>query len=182
MLEKGYDMMGSSGFDGGDVPADSALAHGKAIKADVVLVYSKYGSAKTASSKMEMIKEAAKTGQQLTEKDVADEPTNYQYYASYWAKLPAPVLGVHIIKLVAQSDMEAAANEKIAGLQLLAVIKDSPAAKAGLIRGDRLLKINNVALENPEDLMATVKALRGKNVDILFVRADTEQTTQAQLN
>ena len=181
MLESGYDMMGSSGFEAGDVAADLALAHGKSIKADVVLVYSKYGAAKSASSKMEMIREAAKTGKELTEKDMADEPTVYKYYASYWAKLPAPTLGVHVIKLVPKTNDPEEATE-IPGLQLLAVIKDSPAAKAGLVRGDRLLKVNNVKLEKPEDLTATVRQLKGQLVDIHYLRADTEQSTKAQLN
>jgi hypothetical protein len=181
MLENGYDMMGSSGFEGGDIPANLALEHGKAIKADVVLVYSKYGSAKSASSKMEMIREAAKSGKELTEKDMADEPTVYKYYASYWAKLPPPTLGVHVIKLVAKSN-DVETKTEMTGLQLLAVIKDSPAAKAGLVRGDRLLKVNNVKLEKPEDLTNTVRQLKGQKVDIHYLRADAEFTTQAQLN
>jgi hypothetical protein len=181
MLENGYDMMGSSGFEGGDIPANLALEHGKAIKADVVLVYSKYGSAKSASSKMEMIREAAKSGKELTEKDMADEPTVYKYYASYWAKLPPPTLGVHVIKLVAKSN-DVETKTEMTGLQLLAVIKDSPAAKAGLVRGDRLLKLNNVKLEKPEDLTNTVRQLKGQKVDIHYLRADAEFTTQAQLN
>lgn len=181
MLENGYDMMGSSGFEGGDVPADLALAHGKAIKADVVLVYTKYGSAKSASSKMEMIREAAKTGKELTEKDMADEPTVYKYYASYWAKLPTPILGVHVIKLVPKSN-DPSANAEIPGLQLLAVIKDSPAAKAGLVRGDRLLTLNNKPLEKPEDLTSAVRQLKGQIVDIQYLRADVEETTKVQLN
>lgn len=181
MLESGYDMMGSSGFEGGDVSADQALAHGKAIKADVVLVYSKYGAAKSASSKMEMIREAAKTGRELTEKDMADEPTVYKYYASYWAKLPTPTLGVHVIKLVPKSS-DPNADTEIPGLQLLAVIKDSPAAKAGLTRGDRLLKLNNTVLEKPEDLTAAVRQLKGQTVDIRYLRADVEETAKVQLN
>lgn len=181
MLENGYDMMGSSGFEGGDVPADLALAHGKAIKADVVLVYSKYGSAKSANSKMEMIREAVKSGKALTEKDMANEPTVYKYYASYWAKLPTPTLGVHVIKLVPKSGNVEQATE-VPGLQLLAVIKESPAAKAGLMRGDRLLKLNNVVLEKPEDLTSTVRQLKGKTVNIQFVRDDVEQTATVQLN
>lgn len=182
MLENGYDMMGSSGFEAGDVSPDLALQHGKTIKADVVLVYSKYGSAKSSSSKMEMIREAVKSGKSLTEKDMANEPTMYKYYASYWAKLPTPTLGVHVIKLISKpGDPEQAADE-VPGLQLLAVIKDSPAAKAGLVRGDRLIKLNNVVLAKPEDLTSTVRQLKGKIVSIQFVRDDVEQTASVQLN
>lgn len=56
MLEEGYDMMGSSGFSGTDASVDGALQFGKSIKADTVLVYRKYGSAKTGSAKFELIK------------------------------------------------------------------------------------------------------------------------------
>lgn len=181
MLESGYDMMGSSGFEGGDVSADQALAHGQAIKADVVLVYSKYGAAKSAGSKMEMIREAVKAGRELTEKDMAEEPTVYKYYASYWAKLPSPTLGVHVIKLVPKTN-DPRAKTEIPGLQLLAVIKESPAAKAGLTRGDRLIKINNTTLEKPEDLTTAVRQLKGQTVDIHYLRADEAMITQAQLN
>ncbi|OYY95671.1 MAG: hypothetical protein B7Y32_07715 [Methylophilales bacterium 16-45-7] len=73
-------------------------------------------------------------------------------------------------------------RSEIPGLQLLAVIKDSPAAKAGLVRGDRLIKINNVKLEKPEDLTSTVRQLRGQTVDLQYLRADTELSTKAQLN
>ena len=44
MLEDGYDMMGTSGFQASKVPPELALQHAKAIKADTVLVYTKYGS------------------------------------------------------------------------------------------------------------------------------------------
>lgn len=181
MLESGYDMMGSSGFEGGDVSADQALAHGQAIKADVVLVYSKYGAAKSAGSKMEMIREAVKAGRELTEKDMAEEPTVYKYYASYWAKLPSPTLGVHVIKLVPKTN-DPRAKTEIPGLQLLAVIKESPAAKAGLTRGDRLIKINNTTLEKPEDLTTAVGQLKGQTVNIHYLRADEAMITQARLN
>ena len=180
MLEKGYDMMGSSGFDAADVSPNLALDHGKAVKADVVLVYTKYGSAQSADGKMSKLRDAAKHGKELTEKDLEEGPTVYKYYASYWAKLPAPTLGVHIIKLVPKTADADAKNS--AGLKVLAVINDSPAAKAGLVRGDELLTINATPLVKPEDLSATVRKLKGSQVTITFLRNDEPQTTTAQLN
>ena len=100
MMEDGFDMMGTSGFEAGNVSADLALAYGKSIKADTVLVYSKYGSAKTPDSKIQLIKEAMKTKREVTAKDLEPEEEKYNYYASYWAKLPTPLMGVHVIKLV----------------------------------------------------------------------------------
>ena len=186
MLENGFDMMGSSGFVTGEAPADWALQHAKTIKADTVLVYTKFGSAKTVASKIAVIKEAAKKGGGVVEdKDLKEEPTQYDYYASYWAKLPAPLLGVHIIKLVlfAEDEEEAAANKKInTGLKILAVIKDSPAAKAGLKRGDTLYKIANVELNKPEELSSAVQKHQGQNVAIEFERAGIKNTANAQIN
>lgn len=186
MLENGYDMMGSSGFSSGEVPADLALQHAKAIKADTVLVYTKFGSAKTAASKIAVIKEAAKkNGGVVEDKDLKEDPTQYDYYASYWAKMPAPLLGVHIIKLVvvAEDEEEAAANKKInTGLKILAVIKDSPADKAGLKRGDTLYKIADVELNKPEELSPLVRKLQGQNVAIEYERGGNKNIAKAQIN
>jgi hypothetical protein len=183
MLENGYDMMGTSGFDAADTPADLALQFGKTIKADTVLVYSKYGSAKTSASKLQLIKEAAKHGGEIDAKDLAEPATEYQYYASYWAKLPPPTLGVHIIKLKKQSDpaIEAAGAEE-KGLNIIAVIKDSPAAKAGMVKGDVLLKIGEVELVKPDDLFAAVKRYAGQTVPVELRRDEVNVTSTVALN
>ncbi len=183
MLESGYDMMGTSGFEAGEVPAELALQHAKAIKADTVLVYSKYGSAKATVSKMQLIKEAAKKGGgEVDQKDLVEEPTQYKYYASYWAKLPAPLLGVHIIKLVPRKmdDTEQVVENK--GLKVLAVIKGSPAENAGLKRGDVLLKLSDTELNKPEEFSALVRKYQGKNVAIEYEREGNKATANAQIN
>ena len=182
MLENGYDMMGSSGFTAGDVPAEQALQYAKTLKADTVLVYSKYGSTKTAGSKVQLIKEAAKLGKELTEKDLAAEPTNYKYYASYWAKLPAPMLGVHVIKLAMKESEEAEKATEYEGLKVIAVIKDSPAAKAGLMRGDMLLKLADNQLNKPEELSSVVRKYQGQEVTVEYERNGQKAMTKAQVN
>ncbi|PPD54591.1 MAG: hypothetical protein CTY10_07545 [Methylotenera sp.] len=182
MLENGYDMMGSSGFTAGDVSAEQALQHAKTLKADTVLVYSKYGSAKTATSKIEMIKEAAKLGKELTEKDLEQEPINYKYYASYWAKLPAPLLGVHVIKLAKKESEEAEKATELDGLKVIAVIKDSPAAKAGIVRGDTLLKLAGNSLNKPEELSTVVRKHQGQEVVVEYERNGEKSIAMAQIN
>jgi membrane-associated protease RseP (regulator of RpoE activity) len=182
MLESGYDMMGSSGFEAGDTAPQLALQHAKAIKADTVLVYSKIATTKSAASKIQLIKEAAKKGGgEVDAKALEAEPTNYIYYASYWAKLPAPLLGVHVIKLVPKQSDDVPVAE-IKGLTILAVIKDSPAQKAGLVRGDVLTKIADVELNKPEELSALVAKNQGKNVLIEYERDALKVATKAQIN
>jgi membrane-associated protease RseP (regulator of RpoE activity) len=184
MLEDGFDLMGSSGFDAGNVLPELALQHAKAIKADTVLVYKKYGSAKTPVSKMQLIKEAAKKGGgEVDAKDIAsieDEP-QYKYFASYWAKMPMPLLGLHFIKLATRDEETEKLIEK-KGLKVLAVIKDSPAAKAGIARGDVLYKINDVILNKPEELPSLVRQLQGQNVTIEYEREGAMNIAKAKIN
>ena len=185
MLENGYDMMGTTGFEAGEVSPDLALQHAKAIKADTVLVYSKYGSAMTASSKIDTYKEAAKkNGGVIDEKDLEDEGVQYKYFASYWAKMPTPMLGVHIIKLVrpANDDEDSAQKDEIKGLKVLAVIKGSPAEVAGLKRGDSLLKINETELNKPEELSSVVRQYQGKTVKIAYERDGQTASVDATIN
>ena len=181
MLESGYDLIGSSGFEGSDVLPELALQHAKAIKADTVLIYKKYGSAKNSASKLELIREAAKKGGEIDDKDLKEEPIQYNYYASYWAKLPAPLLGVHIIKLASRdSETEQVVEKK--GLKVLAVVKDSPAAKAGLLSGDVLLKVSDIELNKPEELSPLVRKLQGQNVAIEYERGGNKNIAKAQIN
>ncbi|MDP3744816.1 MAG: PDZ domain-containing protein [Methylotenera sp.] len=182
MLENGYDMIGSSGFSATEASSDLALAHAKTIKADTVLVYRKYASAKTASSNLQLIKEAAKTGGEIDPNDLEEEPTQYQYYASYWAKLPMPLLGVHIIKL--KQKIEEDAQEVVKdepGLKIIAVIKASPAAKAGIVKGDTLLKIGDVALAQPDDLFTALKRYAGQTIAVALQRGDADVSTSVAL-
>ncbi|MDO9282416.1 MAG: PDZ domain-containing protein [Methylotenera sp.] len=183
MLENGYDMIGSSGFSATETSSDLALAHAKKINADTVLVYRKYESAKTASSKLQLIKEVAKTGGEIDPNDLEEEPTQYQYYASYWAKLPMPLLGVHIIKL--KQKVEEDAQEVVKeepGLKIIAVIKESPAAKANIVKGDTLLKIGEVALASADDLFAAVKRYAGQTVPVELQRGGIAVETAVALN
>lgn len=178
MLEDGYDMMGSSDFEAGSVSPNDALIFAKSIKADTVLVYTKYASKQSALSKIDAIKQAAKTTGELDESVLKQDEEQFKYFASYWAKLPPPLLGVHVIKLKPVG--EGAKPED--GLKVLAVIKESPAAKASIQRGDVLLKIGDIVLEKPEQLSMAAKQYQGQQVSISYLREGEALTTTATLN
>jgi len=178
MLESGYDLMGASDFEAGSVLPELALQHAKSIKADTVLVYSKYASKKSELSKIEAIKQAAKTTGEIDESVLKDNEEQYKYHASYWAKLPMPLLGVHVIKLKPAGEDTKPED----GLKVLAVIKDSPAAKANLLRGDVLRKIGDIELQKPEELSAAARQYQGKTVEITYERDGESASTKATLN
>lgn len=184
MLENGYDMIGSSGFDGVAVPVEGALIQGQAVKADTVLVYSKYATTKTNSSRMQLVKEAAKKGGEIEAKDLVDEPTQHKYYASYWAKLPMPLLGVHIIKLKQKSrdDDEVRVSKDEPGLKIIAVIKASPADTSHIVKGDVLLKVGDVELVKPDDLFSAVQRYAGQVVVVKVAREDVTINVTVALN
>lgn len=185
MLEDGYDLMGFSQFEAGEVDAEQARAQGRSLQADIILVYMKKAGVASPASRMEVIKEAVKKGQSLTEKDVAPAPANYRYYATYWAKLPPPLLGIHVIKLVAKSSGTAEtptpSGQAKEGVRVIAVIHGSAAEKAGILRGDQLLSIQREKVEDAATLSTLVRKYRGKAVRLQLERDDQALSLDVQL-
>lgn len=185
MLESGYDLMGFSNFESGDVSPEQAREHARAIQADKILVYVKKAGNTSPSSKMEVIKEAIKKGQSLTEKDVAAEPGKYRYYATFWAKLPPPVLGVHVIKLVSRPSSQGGDEPETAspteGVRVIAVIHGSAAEQGGLLRGDQLLSINKEKVNDAATLSSLVKRFKGNTVTLNIQRKAEPLTLQVTL-
>lgn len=186
MLEQGFDLLGSSSFQAGDVSPSLLEVHAKQIGAEQALVYVSKVSEKTAASRAKELREIAKkNGGSVDEADIkATAGTQYNYYATYWFKLPTPLLGLHVIKLKAgqgHSDQEEAALlDK--GLKVVAVIHDSPAQVAGLQRGDIILSVADTPVEQAEMLSKTVVAHQGEPVKIAYVRKGVALQTTAQLN
>ncbi len=139
MLEDGYDLLGYSSFEAGDVAPELLTQQAQQVRADVALVY-------TEGVQRPQAKDA-----------------RYKYFASYWTRLPPPLLGVHV-----QRDTQA--DEGEGGLEVLAVIKDSPAARAGLRQGDILLRMGDVQLMRPEQLADTARRYAGQAVDLDWKR------------
>jgi hypothetical protein len=185
MLENGYDLMGFSSFEAGEVDAEQARKHGRAIQADSVLVYMKKAGGASPSSRMEVIKEAVKKGQSLTEKDVAVTAGSYRYYATYWAKLPPPLLGIHVIKLVpkqaTQGEDVPTNTASSEGVRVIAVIHGSAAEKGGVVRGDQLLSLNNEKVDDAAQLSNLVRKYRGKAVKLQLERQGEPLATDVQL-
>lgn len=186
MLEQGFDLLGSSSFQAGDVPPSLLEDHAMQIGAEQVLVYVSKVTEKTAASRAKELREIAKkNGGGVDDADIkATAGTQYNYLATYWFKLPTPLLGLHVIKLKAaqgHSDQEEAALlDK--GLKVVAVIQNSPAQAAGLQRGDIILSVADTPVEMAEMLSKTVVAHQGESVAIAYVRNGEALTTTAQLN
>lgn len=187
MLEEGYDLMGFSGFSGPNVSPDFARAHGEKIKADLILIYDRQVNENTRASAIQKARDkvlAAKrlenkgeiTEIEITEEDLADSNALYTFYASYWVKLPKPTFGTHFIKLAKGND-----DVEVPGALVIAVIKGSPAAKAGILRNDSIVKVDQFDVNTPDDLIAVVRKNKGKSVDVEYIRGGKKESVTVNL-
>ncbi len=129
MLENGYDFMGFSGFVSTNLPPSVALEHGQKIKADLILIYdrqinegdraSQFKQARRKAIEEKRVKDFGKVTEiEITEEDLVDPNVMYDFYASYWVKLPKPTFGTHFIELGKGEN-----SENVEGVQVIAVIK-----------------------------------------------------------
>ena len=187
MLEEGFDLMGFSGFSGPNISPNFAKIHGEELKADLVLIYdrqvndsSRASAIKKARDKVFAARKAEKKGEiieiEITEEDLLDSNALYVFYASYWVKLPKPTFGTHFIK-IAKNNVQ----DEVPGALVIAVIKDSPAAKAGILKNDSIVKIDQVDVNSPDDLIAVIKRSKGKSIDVEFIRGGIKDQVTVNL-
>ena len=189
MLEDGYDLMGTSSFQGPFVEPNQALKHAQSIQADVVFVYDRKMNEMTRSARLRQIHDEMKkdnkgeknTVLEISEADLKDKNSKFEFYATYWAKLPQPIFGVHVIKLV-KKNSDTKEKQQEPGLKVIAVIKDSPAFKAGMEKGDVVLQLNDLNVDSPEDFSKVVQKNQGTKVKIKYIRDDEEKIATAELN
>jgi hypothetical protein len=186
MLENGYDMLGYSKFEGNVIPPELAVEQAKSLKADVVLVYSKMIGNVPASVQIQQMRDRAKQKAEADKaaKDKAvgeviaqaEDQQRFAYFATYWAKLAPPLIGVHITSLLEQD------RKNEVGLNVLAVVKQSPADKASIRHGDVLLKIGDVELNKPELLSQAARRYAGQTVELSYLRVKQPRKTLITLN
>lgn len=180
MLENGFDMLGYSSFDATeDVNPDQLTEQAKKVKADLVLVYTKLTGNTPASVRIQQLREKALKATKNPDansgsaaNDLTDEHALYSYFASYWVKLAPPLIGVHVT----------GSGEAETGLKVLAVVKDSPAAKVALQEGDVLTRIGEMELTKPEVLTQAAQRYAGQTVEITWRRDGDTNKAAITLN
>ena len=185
MLEDGYDLMGHSNFTGPYTSPNLALQHAKSIKADMVLLYDRQINDSSRATMIKKARERARkdnrvkeTGNlteiEINDDDLVDKNVKYEINATYWVKLPKPTFGAHFIKL--NSDIDT-----INGVQIIAVIKGSPAANAGILRNDSITSIAEQSVNNPEDLIGAIRKNKGKLIEVGYIRGGKQSKVNVKL-
>lgn len=178
MLENGFDMVGYSSFRGLDVAPEKATEQAKIIKADLVLVYAEQKASTPASVQIDQARKAKKAQNQNasagSDTPAPQDQTLYEYFASYWVKLAPPLIGVHV-----EANTQ---DEKPFGLRVVAVVKESPAARATIQEDDVLTRIGDVVLDRPAALTQAAQRYAGQTVEVLYKRGDNDGKTAMTLN
>ena len=187
MLENGYDFMGFSGFVSTNLPPSIALEHGQNIKADLILIYdrqinegdraSQFKQARRKAIEEKRVKDFGKVTEiEITEEDLVDPNVMYDFYASYWVKLPKPTFGTHFIELGKGED-----SQSVEGVQVIAVIKGSAAANAGIVRNDSITSINGQKVTTPEQLISLIRENKGSDINVGYIRNGKPSETVASI-
>ena len=187
MLENVYAFMGFSGFVSNNIPPSVAIEHGKKIKADLILIYdrqinegdraSQFKQARRKAIEEKRVKDFGKVTEiEITEDDLVDPNVMYDFYASYWVKLPKPTFGTHFIELGKGEN-----RENAEGVQVIAVIKGSAAAKAGILRNDSITSINGQKVTTPDELISLIRKHKGSDIDVGYMRNGKSSVTVASI-
>ncbi len=102
--------------------------------------------------------------------------SGYNCLASHWVKLRPPVFGVHMEDVKA----EARRNGRTGAL-VTAVVRDSPADRAGIVRGDMVIRIGSVAVNSAAALYDEAMRLAGRKVIVEVWRDDHAIEKEVQL-
>lgn len=188
MMENGYLLLGRSQFSGPKVDPSETLRLAKEVGASVVLVHLEYiDSVMQTVPLTEWIPPHEETvviresiGGAMREREVARRiegefrttyvPETVEYYdhtATYWGKSKPPIFGVLVQGLDEEARKRIGSNR---GVVICAVIADSPAFKADLLRDDIITSLDGVPMDSPDLFFDTVIAGQGKTVAVEFVR------------
>ncbi|WP_449413180.1 PDZ domain-containing protein [Pandoraea soli] len=201
MLESGYQLIGSSSFNGANPSQKMAVQQAKTLHAEVVLFTTKYTN--TVTSAVPIVTPTSSTtytngnataygsggivnaygnststtfGTQTSY--VPMSVSRFDAFASYWAKGPTPVFGFQARPTTPAERAAAGTNR---GVFIVAVVRGAPMFKADIMNGDILLKIGDTAIDGTDDIKL-LKRYAGQRVDVAIRRNGQEIVKSVQAN
>lgn len=205
LFEKGYIMIGFSKFDGPNVDTRLALKEGRAAGADIVLVQKKFSKTLTetvtvtqwAPDEVTEVREetdiaggsrgrrqVSRRTEIRTSRDpetvyVPKQVDYYEHSATFWRKVRSPLFGAFVEDLTDELKQKHETNR---GLVVRAVMIDSPAYEADLLKGDVILKMNGEPVPSAQRFYEDLASRAGKKVDLLIARGEKTVKRRLSLN
>lgn len=202
MLEDGYNLVGYSSFNGGNVNVNDALIQAKNLYAETVLVYSTYtgtrsgvvplslpdtrtstttlsGSAYGSDGYSNFYGTANTTTYGTQTSYIPYSVNRHDYLATYWIKMKPPILGVSTRDLTPELRQSIGSNK---GALVIAVDRNSPAFRADILKGDILRRINEVELYDANNFHNIIVNFAGQKVVVEILRDGKEIRKEIQLD
>jgi hypothetical protein len=202
MLEDGYIMMGFSSFNAGNVNKNDVFIQANKVRASVIVLYSDYTNTVSGTIPLTLpdtqtsttniygsINSSAGYGTYSgtgTTTTHGTKPTfipysvrRYDYGASYWIKTKSVRIGTFVVDMDADTRAKIESNK---GLLIDVVVKNSPAYKADIFRGDILKKIGSVDIYSTEDFQTALETYAHQSVTVVIYRSGKEIEKQITLN
>jgi len=198
MMEDNYVLLGYSSFFGREFKESLAIAQGKEIHADVVLLYMNFKD--TQSGNMPLVLPDTQTSTTQGTGVVGMTPysgsfttttygsrtmympfnvNRYDYLAWYWVKRRVPLLGIIPRDLTAEERKKIGTNK---GIFIAVTVKNSPAYKADVFKGDIIIKIDDEDVLGAKEFLEFIKEKAGKKVVLTIVRDGNQLTKEIQLS
>ncbi len=204
MLENGYLMVGHAAFRGARIDEKQALEQARSVGAAAVMVDKRFVNTVSESIPMNewipdriigTTERVVVTDGSETPKVVQKDSTTviqgefrthyiqqsvdyYDYEATFWAKAAPPAFGVFVREL---DDAAKASIQSNKGVVVKAVVKDSPAFDADLLKGDILVSMGESEIRHPEGFFQLLRENKGKTVTVRFVRGGVKKMVKVTL-
>lgn len=198
MLERGYELVGYSSFNGAAQENKDAIAQAKKVHAAVVMVYSEYSH--TVSGATPLILPNVQTSQTSLRglgasngffgtantttygesvQYVPYSVSRFEYFATFWIKVKSPIFGAITRDLTLEYRHIASTNR---GVWVRATVKGSPAFMSDVLVGDIILTINDHRVQDSTDFHNYLPTIAGKQVDLEIFRNGIHIKKQIQMN
>jgi membrane-associated protease RseP (regulator of RpoE activity) len=194
MRENNYKLLGYSSFSASEISSDKAIAFGKEIHAEKIIMYAKYKHTVSGSMPMTLPNvQTSNTNGMIGSTFVSAQTTTYgsettyipysvnryDYFASFWAKATPAISGFLWDDLTDDLKKQIGSNK---GVIVMGVRKDSPAFNADFFKGDIIKKVDDTEIGDKNMFKDLLDKVSGKKVTITFLRDGKELTKTIQMN
>lgn len=186
MVEDNYVLLGASSFNGAEEDQRAAIQQAKKVDADTVIVYRRYTNTLSGSmpittpdiqtsSHSGIIYGAGGTAGYFGSSTTYGSRTTYMpynvnrydYLVTFWIRAKPPRLGIVFTDLTPEERENVGSNK---GVRVRAVIKNSPAFAADLVRGDIIRKFNDLEVIDTAHLSELAANAAGPTIRLEILR------------